>query len=179
MSLTISTKGPSATNARDQAAEAAAAVLNAVDSAPQMSADDVTTTSMQLQPVYTTDREGNRVSQGYSFTQYMQVTCASNPASGRPCCMQHLVHARAMESESRSEFNAIRTCHATVSYVPYDAGIGLCSTFFTCMQVKVNNLTDERLAAVIDAAVTAGGNNLTVNSIQVNTFHALQLTYRL
>ena len=77
VSLSISTKAPSATKARDQAAEVAAAVISDVDGVPQVSGDDVTTASVQLQPAYTSDREGNRIQDGYSFTQDLQVTLAA------------------------------------------------------------------------------------------------------
>ncbi len=73
MSLSITIKSPSALNARDQAAELAAAVTNAVDNMPDMWAEQVTTSSVQLQPVYTVDREGNQLQDGFSFVQKMQV----------------------------------------------------------------------------------------------------------
>lgn len=73
VTFTISAKAPSARAARDEAAEAAAAILSALEGAPggALSADDVSTLSVSLSQAYRTS-EGNTVPDGYRFAQQMQ-----------------------------------------------------------------------------------------------------------
>lgn len=151
-------------------------MLAAVDAAPQMTADDVTTSGVQLNPLYTTDNEGNRLPDGFGFSQHMQVRAV---AAG---CLYLLPVQLTLLGAVPSLFNMCCSCSAgrwaACDALPIvmqrghsrasSAAVALTPAhMLPLIQAKVQNLTDDRLAAVIDAVVVAGGDNVTIDSIQV------------